>query len=494
MFAVIKEYQHYKRLIYLKKGIFLLVALLAMTTAIAVSYLIPKKYEAKTTIFIQQNVLTDLVKGLAVSPSVQNKIQTLAVRLTSRNLLLQVIKDLDQDMLLPTRNDQEAYIKDLQNRIMVNLNEKQGVVIISFWDRSSYFAKNFINTLASLYIEQNTSIKREESTEATKFLAEQIEVYKKRLAEADVVINNFKSENTIILTSDEAYLRTDIREAEQKIVELKARQTQIEAKQNLALNAKAPVYRSNVSQRQAELNRLLHIYTEKHPKVIRARAALLVNRSSSAGNGAGAGARDGAPPSRLLQAEIDTVKSMLERQNKIIEGNMALLRERPRVMAALDDLIAKKNQDAALYGQLVTRYGQSEISKDMELKDKSTVFRIIDPAVAPEVPVSPNRPVIILIGILLGLVAGVAAVILSERYDHSIRSLQELRTLGLPVFAVIPLMTTAVEAKQQAKRNRLVLAMAGGYFVLVLGVLAVESLKAMGVTGTWLQKIGLYSL
>ncbi|UJX40733.1 chain length-determining protein [Desulfovibrio sp. JY] len=490
MFALLKDYHQYKRLIYLKKGLFLIVALLTMTTAVAVSYIIPKKYEAKTTLFIQQNVLADLVKGLAVAPSIQTKIHTLAVSMTSRNLLSQVVNDLGQDMMLPVGYDQEAYIKDLQSRILVNLNEKQGVVNISFWDRSPQFAQDFVNTLAMLYIEHNTLVKREESTEATKFLAEQIEVYKKRLAEEDEAINAYKSENSILLTTDETFVRTDIRQAEQKIEELNAQMAPLETKLKLAQSGK-PAHRSGVGQRDAELQRLLRIYTERHPKVIRARAALQVSRASSGGSG---GRDDTARASRLVMADIASVKTQLAQQEKVIEDNKTLLREIPRVMGGLHTLVDRRNQDANLYNQLVARYGQSEISKDMELKDKATVFRIIDPAVAPEIPSSPNRPLIIVIGIVLGLCAGVAAVILSERYDHSIRSLQELRTLGLPVFAVIPRMTSETETRRQAKRDRFVMALAGGYFVLVLGVLAMESLKAMGVTGEWLQKFGLHSL
>ena len=493
MFAFVKEYQHYKRLIYLNKGLFLLVALLTMTVAIAISYLVPKKYEAKTTIFIQQNVLADLVKGLAVSPSIQGKIQTLAVSLTSRNILQQVIKELDQDLLLPNDKDQESYIKDLQSRIMVILNEKQGVIIISFWDRSPRFAQDFVNTLAQVYIEQNTSNKREESTEAAKFLSDQIDIHKKRLDVDDEAINAFKSEKSLILSSDEAFIRGDIRDAEQKLEDLTLRQAQLEAKRNMLLTAKVRS-RPSGNQKEAELKQLLRIYTEKHPKVIRARAAAQASRYSSGRNVAQEGATDAGRSSRLIQVEIDSVKVMQEHQNKIIEDSKSLLREMPPVRAALDELIAKRNQDANLYNQLVARHGQSEISKDMEFKDKSTVFRIIDPAVAPEIPVSPNRPIIILIGIILGVCAGVAAAVLSERFDHSIRSLQELRTLGLPVFAVIPRMTSESETKRQTKRDRLVMTLAGGYFVLILGVLVMEGLKAMGVNDTWLQKIGLHIL
>ena len=102
-----------------------------MTAAVVVSYVLPKSYEVKTTIFIEQNVISDLVKGIAVSPSAQAKIKTLTVTLTSRNLLLQVLKNLDKDLSFENTAALEAYIKDMQQRIMVNLNERQGVFTIS---------------------------------------------------------------------------------------------------------------------------------------------------------------------------------------------------------------------------------------------------------------------------------------------------------------------------------------------------------------------------
>lgn len=493
MSVFLKEYHHYKNLIYLYKELFLVVALLIMTGAIVTSYLLPKKYEAKSTIFIEQNVITDLVKGIAISPSMQVKIQNLTVSLNSRNLLLQIIKELDKDILLKTDYDQEIYIKDLQRRIMVNLNEKQGVIVISFSDKDPRFARDFVNTMARVYIERNTSTKREESTEATKFLAEQIETFKKRVDAADEAINAFRSEKGLILSSDGSYIRSEIKAAEQKLEELSIRRAELEAQRDLRIPSKAK-RAANVDQGDAELRRLLSIYTEKNPKVIKARAALQASRTGAGGNAEREGATEGTRNSQILQLQLDSIKAMQDHQTKIIDDSKAAIQELPHVKAALAELINKKDQEANIYNQLVTRYGQSEISKEMELKDKSIVFRIVDPAVIPEVPVSPNRPAIILIGIVLGLCAGGAAAFLAERFNHSIRSLQELKTLGIPVFAVIPRIFSETEARRQTRRDHLVMILAGGYFALVLGVLLMEALKAQGISAFWLQKVARHIL
>ncbi len=491
MTTFLKDFQRYRRLVYLNKGIFLLTAVLTITGAVAAGYLIPKKFEAKTTIFIERNVITDLVKGIAITPSMQAKINNLAVSLTSRNLLLQIIKQLDKDLTFKSKPEEESYIRDLQQRIIVDLNEKQGVIIIRFIDTNPIFARDFVNTMARVYIEQNTSTKREESTDATKFLAQQIETFKKRLDVADEAINKFKSEKGLILSSDGTYIRSEIKEAEQKLEELAIRRTELEAQlERLSLHKNVSGRpRGVVAQREEELNRLLSKYTEKHPKVIRAREALQAARNAPSAPATQHGDPTLEQTRDQVQLKLDTTKAMQDHQLKIIEDSKAALREMPLVKAALNELLEKKEQEANIYNQLVNRYGQSEVSKQMELNDKSTIFRVVDPAVTPTVPISPNRPAVILAGIALGLCAGFVAVFLADRFNHSIRSLQELKTLSIPVLAVIPQMTNAVDEKRQSRRDILLVSLGGCYLILVLGVLAMESLKALGIQTAWLQHL-----
>ncbi len=66
-------------------------------------------------------------------------------------------------------------------------------------------------------------------------------------------------------------------------------------------------------------------------------------------------------------------------------------------------------------------------------------FRTLDPARLPERPISPNRPLINLIGAFAGLALGVGLVALLEYRDNSFRTDDEVvSVLALPVVAVIP--------------------------------------------------------
>lgn len=476
---IISQYRHYINLVFTQKMLFFAVSLLVMTISVIISYMMPKVFEANTTIFIEQNVINDLVKGIAVTPSMHAKIKNMTATLTSRTLLGEVVKDLDKDLTIKTDIDMENYIKGLQKRITVHLNEAKGLVVLSFRDSDPKFARDFVNTIARIYIEQVTSRKREESIDATNFLAKQIETFKKRVEAADAAINAFKSEKGLILSNNDVNLRAEINDAENKLVDLSIRRTELQTKLDI-LTAPHTVSGKTSNPAEAELRHLRSIYTDKHPKVQRALQNLQGSRKR--GESRTADVVSSTDDIKLLQAEIETLMNLEERQRKIIDENKTLFHELPNVKATLTELINKKEEESQIYTQLVTRYGQSEISKQMELADKAINFRVIDPAILPEAPVSPNRVAIILAGIVLGIGAGIGAVIQIDHHNPTVRSIAEIQALGIPVLASIPLMSTAIERQARRRKDLLVMTAAGAYFSLILGVLALEVVRAMRVS------------
>ena len=60
------ELERYVRLLMRRKRLLVLMTLLAMTLGVFISYSLPKKFEAKSTVFIEQSVISDLVKGIAI--------------------------------------------------------------------------------------------------------------------------------------------------------------------------------------------------------------------------------------------------------------------------------------------------------------------------------------------------------------------------------------------------------------------------------------------
>ena len=99
----------------------------------------------------------------------------------------------------------------------------------------------------------------------------------------------------------------------------------------------------------------------------------------------------------------------------------------------------------------------SEIAGDVELGITGRRFILIEPPVMPLGPDSPNRRVILLLGVILALGAGVACVVGAEILDDSIRSTKRLADIvGSPPIAVSPYLNNRADVVQ-ARNNKILI-------------------------------------
>ena len=466
------DYKKYLLLIAKRKGLFAFVALLIMTVSVIISYLLPKKFEANSTVFIEKSVISDLVKGIAVTPSIEDKIKVLKYAISSRTLLVKVIDELDLNVKKAGDAQLEEMIKKLQKNTDIKIKDKEGLFIISFQDENPRVARDYVNTLVRRYIEENVSSKREESYGATKFLSEQIGSFKEKMDKADEQLNSYRQGKSTLLAADEARLLQENAAAQQKIDELRIRRNQLEAQRNLMV--KGDPAQAKLRALKKRLEELQVEYTDNYPEVIRVKTEIDSLREQTA-RPAKAGVSH-ADPQELerIDVELQSLRSSEESQRRIIAANQGVLRGIPEAKSTLEELKRDRDQQKALYEQLVTRHGQSEVSKQVEVQDKSTTFRIVDPAVTPIKPVSPNRVRIILMGIAAGLGAGLGLLLLLDILDGTVKNVATLKEMGLPVIAMIPRIRTPEDQLRQGKRDIRIYRLAGAYFLLILVVLGRE--------------------
>src|SRR5207253_2754259 len=79
-------------------------------------------------------------------------------------------------------------------------------------------------------------------------------------------------------------------------------------------------------------------------------------------------------------------------------------------------------------------------------------FSVLEPANLPLRPGKPNRPMLILLALVLGGAVGVGTVLVVERQDQSMKNAEEVEMLlGLPVLGAIP----RVEELERRRRTRM---------------------------------------
>jgi capsular exopolysaccharide synthesis family protein len=75
---------------------------------------------------------------------------------------------------------------------------------------------------------------------------------------------------------------------------------------------------------------------------------------------------------------------------------------------------------------------------------RATNVRLADEALVPSIPIRPDKPVDIAVGLLVGLILGVTLAFIRESLDRTIKTAEDIeREITVPTLAVIPLGTTS---------------------------------------------------
>jgi uncharacterized protein involved in exopolysaccharide biosynthesis len=123
------------------------------------------------------------------------------------------------------------------------------------------------------------------------------------------------------------------------------------------------------------------------------------------------------------------------------------------------------------YQEIRAKQMQAEIAKELEAERKGEKFTLIDPAILPEEPVSPNRPAIIFLSLVLAIGTGLGSAALRESLDNTVRGSKGIiSTINTAPLAVIPYLSNAAEGTYR-KRKRL--------FALILIVAVIATVVAL---------------
>jgi uncharacterized protein involved in exopolysaccharide biosynthesis len=223
-------------------------------------------------------------------------------------------------------------------------------------------------------------------------------------------------------------------------------------------------------------------FTEKHPDVVKAKSELAslkaqVESKDSAGVPGSFAEQNAAAEAerarlRRVNAEVEVV-----RLEKAAEEVQQLLLTAPAVAEQLEALDREYRHLFQSYQDFSNRRLEAGVQAQLERRQLGEQFRVLEAAfLAPE-PASPNRLVIVAIGIFFGLALGGGVGVVLEASDGSVHNARQLQSsLAVPVLAAIPQIWLESD-RLRLRRQRLRMAL--GTAVLV--VFAVVG----GVTNYW---------
>jgi uncharacterized protein involved in exopolysaccharide biosynthesis len=237
-------------------------------------------------------------------------------------------------------------------------------------------------------------------------------------------------------------------------------------------------------------------FSNEHPDVIKTKAEIgdLEKRIKSSAS-APHQPRPDNPAYITLSAQLSSTQSEIQSVNAQISDLKKRLSEykgrivtSPQVESAYKTLLMERNNTQAKYDDLMRKFMEARVSQGLEKEQKGERFTIIDPARLPEKPYKPNRLAIILIGLTLGLGAGVGAAAIKEYTDTTVSNAGMLsRATELPVLASIPVIVTQKELEQT--KSRWMKSILVGSIALVLGLILFHFL-IMDLGSVWVSLAG----
>jgi len=431
-------------------------------------YEIPNQFESNARLFVDADaILTPLLRGLAPEQAPATQLEVLQRTLLSKPNLEKLISKTDLDLTLSGPLDREHLITRLGTDIKVTPQTKN-LFTISYRDKSPRLAHDVVQTLLTIFVENATGSNRADMENARHFLERQIQSYQQQLHAAEQRRAEFRVRYMEILPNDLNPNIGALETARTQVTQLSGRlqdatiqrdslRKEVE-KSPVMLVAEAGTVgpagvppRTKLAEAEDALRALALRDTELHPDVIAQRKLIeALKTSAEKGNGGGPTSPTRSVPNpvydqlkvRLIEAETQ-VSSLTRQCDEAIatqERLEKISREQPGLFAEYQNMDRDYNVLRKNYEELLSRLQSANIAQAADTQADKVKLQVIDPPEVPRIPAVPNRPLLVT-GVLLGGVAvGFGMTILFGQFDQSFASIDDLRTLGLPVLGGISML------------------------------------------------------
>jgi polysaccharide chain length determinant protein (PEP-CTERM system associated) len=442
-------------------SILLVAWVVAVAGWIAVA-MMPNVYTSRAEVYVDtQSILGPLLKNLAVTPDVERQVDIMRQTLLSRPNMEALVRATDLDLAVDGALAYEALLARLSGQISVR-SRNRSLFEISYSSRDPREAHKVVSAVIDIFVEKNLGNAQRDVDNARAFIERQVADYERKLREAELAVADYKRSHADELGGFERGLR-ELEEAQGTVRRLESElQSAIWQRDQLNLQlASAPrrLSRSEVAATaspavlrvtglQAELDRLLLTYTDRHPNVVSLRALLRQAQEEAAreaGRGGGEGSTVPNPLIAQLEEEIRGVQlkvADLERRIGLARGDIERLArsvaQTPQVEADLVRLTRDYETLKGQHQQLLEKREAATLAKRLDSETSTVEFRIVEP---PVVPVKPSGPPhgLFMIGVFVGaLGAGAGLAVLRMLVQEQVLRAEQLDQLfGLPVLGTI---------------------------------------------------------
>lgn len=460
------------------------VAVFVISLAVA----LPPLFSASTTMLFGQDDITESMVRTSVGNEFALRLAIIQQAVLSRAQIQQVIDTYDLYPSLRRSLPPEVAIERFRKDVAIEQHSSKQAQ----WGQNAIFSVKIryqgwdpelvaavANELAARFKRENRRIRTGQASRTTAFIARELEEAKKAFITEESRINNFKNQHIGELPEQQQINLVTLGRLNAELRLNGEKQLRLLGKSDLALQDNAretPVSGLSATVRLEQLKRRLAEqrtrYTEAYPGIVRLRdeinsleRALAISGdsgSSDKGNSRNVD-DDGSELARLKRDEI--------RLNRNIAELMHRIESTPKIDQQLKRFAYDYESAKEEYLSLQKKYQEAQLAESLEAHQYQQ-FKVIEAAIAPAFPSSPNRMRLMFMGIVIAGVFTASALFWVEIRDQSFHLVDDIRQFTtIPVLASIRHIQTPHErAASRINIGLLLAALAGALILLsVLG-------------------------
>ena len=412
---------------------------------VAVVWWSPRQYVTTATVVFDVKQ-QDPVAGM-IMPVMPGYLATQVEIITSDRVAKRIVRSLrldespavKQSWLVATngRGKLEDWTAQYIKRgLLVTPSLQSNTISISYRAGDADFAATVANAYAQAYIDINIELKVDPARQTTLWFSEQGKIMRDNLEKAQSALSAFQQKKGLIATSEGADAETaklnnlmgqlTTMEVQTADATSKQKSSDMETLPAVMQNSLVAALRSDIGRKEAALQDAALNLGKNHPQYQRMASEI-----------------DSLKKQLVMETRhVATSFTTLKAANREVESELraAIAAQKKKVLALKDerDQLAVLQRDViaaqSAYDGVTRRYNQTSLESQIT----QTNVSVLNSAIAPLEPSSPNIPKILAMAVFFGFLLGGGAVFLLEMIDRRIRSAKDLaEMLQVPVLAVI---------------------------------------------------------
>jgi polysaccharide biosynthesis transport protein len=423
------------RMLWKKRFLILLFWIAASVATLVIVYRLPAIYRADTLILVDSQKIPEKYVTSTVSSDLQDRLMTINQQILSSTRLQKIIDDFGLYAQEKKTLVQEEILEKMRTDISLSMEasgtgNRPGAFRIGYQGTNRSLVAQVANRIANLYIEENLKTREVQAEGTSEFIENQLKEAKKTLDDLEATLSKYKvahngnlpeQENALsaALSSFQLELQGNqdaINRAQQNRVMLQGTLDMAEAAAGSLPNRKRTADPSEAGANnntalqkesdflQAQYDALSKRYLPTYPRMVALQHE--IDKQKMAEERESARTENLRKEILLADGEIRQRSTERERILKSLEQYQTRIeqipvREQEMAQIMRDYEISKEN-----YKSLLDKKLSAGMASDMEHRQKSERFTVLDPARVPEKPIKPKRGLLDIMGCSVGLALG----------------------------------------------------------------------------------------